>query len=172
MTTGEWRIRSKRRRTRWYLTHLPEAELFPSIDALAEAVWTFERKTNPTGFFIVNAMVAGFIVTSLRLWLTPHMPFPHSVTIWFWSILNGVAMVAYPTWRVRRRAAGELRSRLLELGVPVCAKCGYCLRGLIFDRCPECGNELDERVRVLIREEAQSGGGGASDGPAPGSARP
>lgn len=50
----------------------------------------------------------------------------------------------------RHRATRFLRGRLLDLGVPVCLGCGYYLRGLTSDRCPECGREIDDRVAKLM----------------------
>ena len=37
----------------------------------------------------------------------------------------------------------ELRRELLERGMPVCASCGYDLRGQIEARCPECRDAFD-----------------------------
>jgi len=167
MASQRLRSWSKRRMARWYLAKLPEAALFPSVDELGEAVLQFERNTNPLGFIILHATIAAVPITAMRLWLPPVIPLPRFVNSLFWSLMIALAASVYPALRLRRRAAKELRRRLLDLGVPVCIKCGYCLRSLTSDRCPECGKELDVRVRDLIREDAQRDGSAASDGPAP-----
>lgn len=64
------------------------------------------------------------------------------------GLAGGLAM----TWLWRRDGALFLRQSLLDCGVPVCVDCGYCLRGLTSDRCPECGREIDERLAKLIAE--------------------
>jgi predicted RNA-binding Zn-ribbon protein involved in translation (DUF1610 family) len=58
----------------------------------------------------------------------------------------------------RRRTRAILRERLLYHGVPVCLSCGYCLRGSPADaqRCPECGQPIQDRVRALMRDTAES----------------
>jgi hypothetical protein len=57
----------------------------------------------------------------------------------------------------RRDASGFLRERLLDCGVPVCLACGYCLRGIASERCPECGVELPPRVREIMAYPAKDG---------------
>jgi rubrerythrin len=52
-------------------------------------------------------------------------------------------------WAWRRGVAKRLRGKLIEMGVPVCRKCGHLLRGLSEARCPECGWEVDEAVRAI-----------------------
>jgi len=42
-------------------------------------------------------------------------------------------------WIFRERLRRALRAELAQRGHALCARCGYDLRGLSADRCPECG---------------------------------
>jgi len=66
-----------------------------------------------------------------------------------------LAMGLFCAYLVRRRAAVFLRGELITCGVPVCFCCGYYLRGLVEDRCPECGSPLDEKIEKLIEQDAK-----------------
>ncbi|MBI1826198.1 MAG: hypothetical protein HYR83_07405 [Planctomycetes bacterium] len=47
-----------------------------------------------------------------------------------------------------------MRKELLNCGIPVCIKCGYCLRGNDSDKCPECGREIETDIRRMIEVDA------------------
>jgi hypothetical protein len=46
----------------------------------------------------------------------------------------------------RKHLGLECRKLLAKAGIPICAHCGYDLRGQTVPRCPECGREFDERL--------------------------
>jgi len=66
------------------------------------------------------------------------------------------AAVLSIVWLERKKVREALRRRLIEIGVPVCMECGYCLRGLPgeTERCPECGTIITPDVKALIIEVA------------------
>jgi uncharacterized paraquat-inducible protein A len=74
----------------------------------------------------------------------------------FAVILVGVGFVL----RLLHRwgARDDLRQALLAQGVPVCLRCGYCLRGHAADApcCPECGRALHDRVRAMLSREPET----------------
>jgi hypothetical protein len=83
---------------------------------------------------------AGF---GARRWLLPYLPGGFGLqSPVVGGIMGGLCgvLAVFVGYRV---VAGEirlaLRQRLRELGVRVCGRCGYDLRGLPADRCPECG---------------------------------
>ena len=49
---------------------------------------------------------------------------------------GGMLIVQYV---LRRPLRKFVRTRLVEMGIPVCIPCGYDLRGQLEQRCPECG---------------------------------
>jgi len=58
-------------------------------------------------------------------------------------IFGGMAVVTVlygGIWLWRRAIRRSLRQQLLARGIPVCLRCGYCLRGAPSTRCPECGS--------------------------------
>ena len=62
-----------------------------------------------------------------------------ATVIWLFPlVLPLLLLLSYPLlWR--RRARRQLRERLVTLGIAVCLKCGYNLKGNVSGRCPECG---------------------------------
>jgi predicted Zn-ribbon and HTH transcriptional regulator len=48
-----------------------------------------------------------------------------------------------------------IRRELLTLGIPVCQKCGYDLRGAESRVCPECGTDVSPAVQNLINLRAK-----------------
>lgn len=47
----------------------------------------------------------------------------------------------------RREIRRRLREQLLAVGIQVCVKCGYDLRGLIAGRCSECGTPYTDEIK-------------------------
>lgn len=65
------------------------------------------------------------------------------VMVYYWPEGVGIALLGITLWRLRRilkrrRAAGE----------EYCRSCNYMLRGLIAERCPECGKSVAGNGRV------------------------
>lgn len=152
--------RHRRRQSRVYLFGLPELDSFPdepSRDAAirrlhadlagassGHAIWSF--------LLMISAMVA--IYVGFRAEFSRYVP-PFYAKLVGWLLSVGLIMGLL--WRSYRRSApGILRARLLESGVPICVACGYLLRGLSGDRCPECGRAVDEQVRRLLQREKNS----------------
>jgi hypothetical protein len=67
----------------------------------------------------IAANVAGILVFQLLLWLS----------------------IAYALWRSH---SPYIRRALCEMDIPVCIDCGYILRGIEAQRCPECGAAREE----------------------------
>lgn len=53
----------------------------------------------------------------------------------------GPQLIANGFGRARTRRA--IRMELARRGIPVCVQCGYDIRGLPENRCPECGEAFD-----------------------------
>ncbi len=73
---------------------------------------------------------------------------------WIETSVVGVIILlvtCYPMWR--RYAADvrlAIRRRLMELGVPICTRCGYDLRGHSAEvQCPECGEAVATTIAGL-----------------------
>ena len=52
-------------------------------------------------------------------------------------------LLTYSIPESKRHLRRRLRKRLFELGIPVCDRCTYHLRGQTEPRCPECGRQFD-----------------------------
>lgn len=142
---------------------LPETYLFADDEKHEKAIRDLE-KSEPTWHGILHAIIllVAILIFMESVWF--RLSIPPWIKSWLSPIIPAFVMIAYSVYWQRRRAAMFFRNRLLRDGVPVCIKCGYCLRGLLSDRCPECGKEMDERVRALIRREMKPDGGHASSG--------
>ncbi len=147
------------------LASLPELKLF-SNEQRRKALKDMEQLSARS--FIQISAYALLIVT-----LFPFLSsrFPQSA-IGFAGLLacvmtGAVLIRCGAVYITRRNAARFFRERLLQYRVPVCMECGYFLRGVMSDRCSECGAELSAFVRTLIREEGPSHGVTAPDGSLP-----
>lgn len=67
-----------------------------------------------------------------------------SVLPFMYGAIAGTVGVLGTLWVSRKKIRRRLRCQLRQMGVPLCVKCGYDLRGQQELRCPECGTELDE----------------------------
>ena len=147
-----------------------EMRLFPTLEQAQAAVKGFGQ-TGKRHWLRVLIVVMVVTVAGMSLaydtWVEPIVG---DSALFRWSLFfvgGYFVLLIFQMLRFRWFGRQYMRDKLLECGVPVCVKCGYCLRGLAADQCPECGKELDARVRALIRDEAQPDGRGASDGSAP-----
>ena len=147
-TEGVWALRDIRPAlSRRY----PEIELFDSPAAATDAVRAWKKQLYRKPMFWV-ALVgygcgAGVCVAVALMLVRRWVAVPLSM---FGGLIGGIAGgiiggsgVAAATWFWGRRFHRFLRERLLALGVPVCLKCGYDLRGQTEPRCPECGTPFD-----------------------------
>ena len=90
---------------------------------------------------LVAALILSMFARALfPAWTDTHPPRPVSigsvavpVGVWGLSIALGV-------WEVRR----TIRRKTADDLAPRCRRCGYSLRGLPNDRCPECGTKIEE----------------------------
>jgi len=77
---------------------------------------------------------------------------PFHPPYWVYGLVINVCACAYmlfaPTFLARRE--GRPRRRVTSWR-PVCPECGYSLRGLRADRCPECGVAFPTKSRVFRR---------------------
>ncbi len=60
--------------------------------------------------------------------------------VWF---TLGVGVIYFPHFVYRSSIAYRLRKEINKLGISICIRCGYQLRGLVEPRCPECGRPVD-----------------------------
>jgi hypothetical protein len=63
------------------------------------------------------------------------------------SLLAVCASGLLLAWLFRKRTRRRIRESLVSLGYAVCLQCGYDLRGLTENRCPECGTPFDPTER-------------------------
>lgn len=144
---------------------LPETRLFPSEGDVFEALkqLEIERVRGWSAVWIFRGLASAIVVPLLMVAFTLSPNRLRWVSQWEGFVLMFVILLLASVlirfafvYADRRRTVRFLRRRLLELGVPVCLACGYCLRGVPSQRCPECGVELPPRVREVIAYPARS----------------
>ncbi len=138
------------------LAGMAELDLFPTDRARQQAFSEIsDNPSRPKRMAVAITLVVAviFAVASLAKWLLAKLDVPQGIA----GVLLGLAIVVTLMFSIRalhrRVMAHELRLKLLEVGVPICVKCGYALQGLPTDatRCPECGRVFSDRARELIR---------------------
>lgn len=150
-----------RRMDRMLVRRRPEWDLFPNDEMRAEAIEQLDKELESSNRFWITVALVVLVVLGLLFMVHEIVQqlFP-AVPAWALNALNipglllGYAGVV-AVWRggvVRR-----LRRKLIEEGIPVCRRCGYALRGIDADRCPECGWEIDGEV-LSIMTPRQAGG--------------
>jgi hypothetical protein len=66
------------------------------------------------------------------------------IPLWPWAVLT-LAGAAGLWWRLPK-----------TVGEGCCARCGYDLRGIRGDKCPECGRGFASMIRLLLRARTES----------------
>ncbi len=142
---------------------LDELALFPDDASRHRALKRFEREMMPRTWrhgirllaimFCSLAIPATLAIGTARLLMSP----------WSTRAATFVMICGYFVIRsflVRREMPRSLRNQLLDLGVPICVKCGYDQRTLpsATARCPECGRELDPRAIKALQDRARGEG--------------
>ena len=70
-------------------------------------------------------------------------PFQSFVSIAITMCVVGTLFYGW-RWAQKKRIQHEIRIALVKSGVPVCITCGYCLRGIVGSRCPDCGSTVTD----------------------------
>lgn len=145
------------------LRGLPELELFDNDNDRTRAVNELQKEAgNPrSGSFwlAIAILIAGVIAVRFAFQaLVPLSVLPGILREMLQTIVlvgSGIAIL----YRLHRYGAqADLRSKLLEFGVPVCRRCGYLLRGLSREApvCPECGSALEARAREILARQCNA----------------
>lgn len=88
---------------------------------------------------LIAAVIHFFFEQEFFAWMSG-IPFP-SWSIWLFlgCIYSSFLLKPARAWWIRRKAHRLLRRHLNQMGIAVCMDCGYDLRNLLSERCPECG---------------------------------
>jgi len=142
-------LNSKPRKVYWPWPWLcPEFRLFTSD----EDAWKALHRTNSEWlrWFWLWLVLFGVLGTSFvigdLLPLCGANRIALYMTVALWNLIPTVVVVLI----VRRKMRRSLRRILVEYGVPVCLECGYELRGLPTNRCPECGTSANPKPLNLV----------------------
>ena len=149
---------------RWFF---PELGLFETVQqrktAWKDAVWTLLWCRIMLCVVAIVFIVSIAFLPPLSSTLRPVVSIPSSLDPVFLGLmcfLSGLIAGVGTYWLFRRRIRWSLRESLFSVGVPVCMRCGYCLRGLselAEPRCPECGEPFDpekaKRLTLLCGRE-------------------
>ena len=128
-----------------------ELRRFPSV-AEADAVvteWQSRQMLIPgfwlalAAFALVVAGVSFVVLKKVKPWLQLSERAFQVLYAMAVVPIFGAFMVIGTRWIYRRRFKRYLRERLEAMGVPICIKCGYDLRGQEEPRCPECGTGFE-----------------------------
>ncbi|MHC4992207.1 MAG: hypothetical protein ACYTGC_14640 [Planctomycetota bacterium] len=145
------------RQWRRYVDGLAEAALFPDESSRADAVdGTCRRIARDWRFDVVHTaalflIFAGLYLAVGQLWLGKTL-----LAAVVAAVLAVLIVEPAVYWAMRRFASRHLRARLIELGIPVCGRCGYDLRHLDPGQtscCPECGIAIPRAVTDLIARQ-------------------
>ena len=141
------------------LAGLDELDRFPTEEARRQALDRYARRLegfgNPRwwfGFLLVTGGTLVVVNVTVRA-LPILLPLPRTVVTVVVGTLGIAVFLVLLRWFHRVGAARALRVELLQVGVPVCRRCGYLLEGLPADsrQCPECGRELGEEALEILR---------------------
>ncbi|MHC4797878.1 MAG: hypothetical protein ACYTF1_14640 [Planctomycetota bacterium] len=109
------------------------SEQFRSSSKFAQIIWIWS--------FLYVVCLAGYYL------LPEHWPFK-LISERFHLFLNGMGLFLFVAIIFINAKSPQkfLRQELCKRGIPICIKCGYDLRGQTEPRCPECGQEFDEKL--------------------------
>jgi len=128
-----------------YAAYVPEIARFADkrsrIDAFREA---FRYAANRSLMAWAAFPLAILLALGVRQY---SMALPRTLRILMIVIIVGLFLATVLT-AIRKRLRHHLRKQLVARGELICIDCGYDLRGLTTDRCPECGNAIREQDAV------------------------
>ena len=128
-----------------------ELRRFPSVAEADAAVteWQSRQMLIP-GFWLALAafaLVVGGVSYVVLKTVKPWLQLSERAFQMLYAVavvpIFGAFVVIGTRWICRRRFKRFLRERLAAMGVPICIKCGYDLRGQEDPRCPECGTGFE-----------------------------
>ncbi|MGB0714768.1 MAG: hypothetical protein ACPGXK_02760 [Phycisphaerae bacterium] len=136
----------------------PELARFPDRDDRMDALVVSHLaplSTVPVFIMLLIFVVAGNLKSWVRTaaqwaeWsISPTTVKLAALSIFMALMLGGFAIILY---FALGRARRNLRRMLVERGVAICVPCGYDLRGIRDERCPECGSERTDQSREEVQ---------------------
>lgn len=134
-----------------WIRAFPELALFETANERRNA-FVDARRLPPSsrGFRFLMTNVIGFVALVVPMYLLPSGARRLRFAL---SLLLFVVGVMLLRLYFRNEIRMSLRQRLALEGVPICAKCGYELRGLTQPRCPECGSVFDPKLLHSIPDD-------------------
>ncbi len=120
---------------------LPELERFANVFEQQEAVRRALRDPAVRWRMVFVQCIAWAVMLCLFMRILSNSG--SISTLALLALIGGSGLIAtycHGRW-ARPSLRRSLRQQLIERGVPICAECGYDLRGQTSPRCPECGHE-------------------------------
>ncbi len=157
METQKSKSRVRRHILNLTLVGLPELEYFESDAQREKALSEIGEESADVksgGYWSAIGILVAVVLGSQALvrWLLHLVVWPALLEATLIGLVTLVAFVLTLRLLHRWGTAGQLRTKLIACGVPVCLKCGYLLRGLPLKpgRCPECGCSFSEPVCKIL----------------------
>jgi len=122
---------------RCYMWVFPELRRFASVRESKIALHKAAGRVYLAGYFIGCSLLA-VLAGGWRV-IQSHTGLPELVLMGLGVAVAGVGG-CFGVWLGRKRICLLLRNQLNDQGIPVCTRCGYDLRCLRDNRCPECGD--------------------------------
>lgn len=138
----------------------PELLLFPESSSAERALSEARGNVIAIVSRVLAILILSGILISGRHWPIALPRGTEYVVGGVGFLLFGVAWLFVPDWLANRSIRSALRTELIRIGVPVCLRCGYDLRGQAEPRCPECGTPFDPKLLSVQR-------GGGTESPRP-----
>ncbi len=121
----------------------PELLLYEELDEREEAFRAVMESMTRRGLLLMPfyVIIAIFVFRPIVGIVGGYFTFVADLDIWFPLPTFFLILLVPPStiYIFRRKVRRSLRLTLNANGIPVCMSCGYCLRGLEEQRCPECG---------------------------------
>lgn len=128
-----------RKVTKQQLRRFPELAIVEDEEAQSELLMLIRGK-HVLFWILPAALVAAILLLAVKF-LIGQLPlgFDPSIAGLLAPGVAGAVLGPLAMYWARNDQRRTLRSELRRLAYPICLNCGYDMRGLPHDRCPECG---------------------------------
>ena len=128
----------------WRIRSFPELEHLP--ESVRDELVRTHSRTSHVVRFVVYCAILGTLIGSMAVACLIQL-FHSVLFLWLWPVVAvffSALIYQFRLIRIRGQLLMYLEQAAKRERLPMCLGCGYNLRGMTSDRCPECGMRIHD----------------------------